>query len=104
MLLIASRVDAFARSGEVDLEINPRAIANVLNFSANLAPETIFTSIHRLIPGAPTGGNERQARVEKYWDIRYNTTGAGSEARLSQELESVVESSVAILLPWRLVF
>ena len=41
VLLIASRVDALARTGDVSLEINPRAIVNVLNFSANLAPETL---------------------------------------------------------------
>src|ERR1700722_4650100 len=36
-LLIASRIDAITRHYGVDREINPRAIANVLNFSANLA-------------------------------------------------------------------
>src|SRR5215472_13043743 len=52
VLMIASRVDALARTGEIGLDINPRAIVNVLNFSANLAPETIFTKVQRLIPGA----------------------------------------------------
>jgi asparagine synthase (glutamine-hydrolysing) len=95
VLLIASRVDAFARLGELDLEINPRAIANILNFSANLAPETIFTKIHRLIPGARLVVNEWQVRVEKYWDFRYGVEDDRGEARLSRELESVVERSVA---------
>ena len=49
VLMIASRVDALARTGEIGLEINPRAIVNVLNFSANLAPETIFRQVQRLI-------------------------------------------------------
>src|SRR6185437_4461246 len=40
--LIGSRVDALARSLGRDLEIEPAAIANVLNFSSNLAPLTIF--------------------------------------------------------------
>ena len=31
--------------------MNPRAIANVLNFSANLGPETIFIGAQRLSPG-----------------------------------------------------
>jgi asparagine synthase (glutamine-hydrolysing) len=92
---IASRVDALARSGEADLEINPRAIANVLNFSANLAPETIFTKVQRLIPGAMLRVSDRQTRVEPYWDMRYGIGEDSSEARLSRELERVVESSVA---------
>ena len=95
VLLIASRVDAFSRSDELKLDINPRAIANVLNFSANLAPETIFTRVHRLIPGARLLVDERQMRVEKYWDIHYGAETGRSEALLSQELESTVERSVA---------
>lgn len=51
-LLIASRIDAITRYPSVDREINPRAIANVLNFTASLAPETIFAKVHRLAPGS----------------------------------------------------
>jgi asparagine synthase (glutamine-hydrolysing) len=96
LLLIASRVDAIAQSGEVDLGINPRAIANVLNFSTNLAPETIFTKIHRLIPGALLQASDRGATVEKYWDLQYGVGGDSNESRLSRELESVVQESVGV--------
>ena len=95
VLAIASRVDALARTGEVDLEINPRAIVNVLNFSANLAPETIFVKIERLIPGAMLVATERETRIEKYWDMSYGVGNQRDESRLSRELESVVEQSVA---------
>ena len=57
-VLIASRADAL-RAGTERLEINPRAIANVLNFSANLAPETIFTGVHRLLPGMVLTASQR---------------------------------------------
>ena len=63
---IASRVDALTRCGEVDLEINFRSIANVLNFSTNLAPETIFTKVHRLIPKTILIVSDRQLRIEHY--------------------------------------
>ena len=95
VLLIGTRVDALARTGEVDLKINPRAIVNVLNFSANLAPETIFAKIQRLIPGAVLVAVDGQTRLEKYWDMRYGETDGSDEARLSRGLESVVERSVA---------
>src|ERR1039458_9584565 len=95
VLLIGTRVDALARTGEVDLKINPRAIVNVLNFSANLAPETIFAKIQRLIPGAVLVAADGQVRLEKYWDMRYGLTDGSDETRLSRGLESVVERSVA---------
>src|SRR5205085_7798515 len=42
MLLVASRLDAIVQSAEIASEVNPRAIANFMNFGVNLAPETIF--------------------------------------------------------------
>lgn len=92
---IATRVDALARYAGVDLGINPKAIVNVLNYSANLAPDTIFTKVTRLIPGALLTVSGREAQVRQYWDIRYGVGKTASEARLSRELEQVVEQSVA---------
>jgi len=95
ILLIASRVDALVRTGEVGLDINPRAIANVVNFTSNLAPETIFTKVQRLIPGAILEASGRGVHIKKYWDMRYGVGGDSGEGPLSRQLESVVEESVA---------
>lgn len=96
VVYVASRVDALARVGDIDTEINPPAIANVLNFSANMAPETIFKNVRRLIPGAMLVVSDGNLRIEKYWDMRYGTGTDSSESRLSRELEQVVERSVAL--------
>jgi len=92
---VASRLSSLAGLGEADLEVNPRAIANVLNFSANLAPETIFSNVQRLIPGAILRVSAKGTRIEKYWDLRYGIGSDSNETRLSRELERVVSSSVA---------
>jgi asparagine synthase (glutamine-hydrolysing) len=95
MVLVASRVDALAQSGHFEREINPRAIANVLNFTANLAPETIFTKVRRMEPGTILIAEGGRMRLEKFWDMRYGQVGEKSEERLSRRLESLVERSVA---------
>ncbi len=95
LLLVASRIDGLLRSADAKLEISPRAIANVLNYTANLAPETIFTKVHRLVPGTLLIASDGNARFTKYWDMRYSTDGETNETRLSRKLESVVEQSVA---------
>ena len=94
VLLVASRVDALALP-DLDLAVNPRAVANVLNFSSNLAPETIFAKVHRLVPGTILIARDGEIRTQKYWDMRYGVGNDSNEARLSRELESVVEASVA---------
>ena len=95
VLLIASRVTAM-RAGTDGLEINPRAIANVLNFAANLAPETIFSRrpASRAWHGAAgirTRDPDRPLLGHAVW------TGVRTRAKpsLSRELEAVVEQSVA---------
>jgi asparagine synthase (glutamine-hydrolysing) len=93
--LVASRIDALMKSGEISSEINPKAIANVLNYSANLAPETILTRVNRLIPGGLLLVSNRNSHVTKYWDMRYDIGGEADENRLCLQLEAVVEESVA---------
>jgi asparagine synthase (glutamine-hydrolysing) len=93
-LLIASRVTAVhAACG--NLAINPRAIARVLNFSASLGPETVFTDAHRLGPGIFLKATDQGTSTTRYWDMRYAAAESGDESRLARELESVVEESVA---------
>ena len=94
MLLIGSRIDALLCSGEIQPEVNPRAIANVMNFGANLAPETIFAGVQRLAPGTVLIASESATRITTYWDMRYGGSGETNEERLSQRLESVVEQAV----------
>src|SRR5262249_2471541 len=79
----------------VSREINPRAIANVLNFSASLAPETIFKRISRLRAGTFVRVSSGQTRIETYWDMRYGNDRKQNSAQLARELEAVVEQSVA---------
>jgi asparagine synthase (glutamine-hydrolysing) len=93
-LLIASRATAI-HAGAPALGINPRAIARILNFSASLGPETIFTGVHRLGAGMALHASERETRTVRYWDMRYDAHADGDEGRLARELEAVVERSVS---------
>ena len=93
-LLIATRTDALARSGHIDVDVNPRAIANVLNFTANLGPETVFTKVRRMGTGEMLIASNGNIRSSRYWDMRYGMPGNTREAHLSRELEAVVEQSV----------
>ena len=96
IFLVGTRIDGLVRSGSVAVEVNPRAIANVLNFSVNLAPETAIRRVSRLLPGTFLLASEKHTEVRPYWDMRYGLVDETSERRLSKELESIVERSVAV--------
>jgi asparagine synthase (glutamine-hydrolysing) len=95
VVLIGSRIDALLRCDEVPREINPRAVANILNFSASLAPETIFNAVHRLPPGILLRISDGRTHLEKYWDMCYGVGHDSNEGRLSRELETTVQQAVA---------
>ncbi len=95
LLVAGSRVDALMQCGEIPRTVDPRAIANVLNFSVNLAPRTVFTKVQRLRPGTMLIASNGQIRIERYWDMKYDAGTDRNEKRLSRQLESVVEESVA---------
>ncbi|HUI51572.1 MAG TPA: asparagine synthase-related protein [Terriglobales bacterium] len=94
LLAVASRIDALLRTGEVAAEVNPRAIANFMNFGVNLAPETVFEKVRRLAPGTILIASERSTRVEPYWDMRYRVGADTNEHALAGQLESVVADAV----------
>jgi|SRR5579864_1213874 len=95
VLLVASRIDALLESGSIEREINPRAIANVLNCGASLAPETIFRTVRRIPPGTMLVATEEHTHSHQYWDMRYGVETGLNEAGLSRKLEALVEESVA---------
>ena len=94
MLLVASRLDALTRVPGVPTDVNPRAIANVLHFGSNLAPETIFRDLRRLTPGSILIGGDRGTSVHHYWDMRYGAGGNADEKSLARELEETVQQAV----------
>ncbi len=94
VLLLASRIDALLASGEVSAEINPHAVANYLNYTVNLAPETFFSRVRRVLPGTFLLASKGQIRAQRYWDIRYERNADLDENDLSRRLESLVEESV----------
>jgi len=95
MLAVASRIDALLRTGEIFAEVNPRAIANFMNFGVNLAPETVFQNVRRLAPGTLLIATERATRIEPYWDMRYGVESGANERELAEKLESIVAEAVA---------
>lgn len=94
VFLIATRTDALTQTGEFQIQVNPRAVANVLNFSVNPGPEMSVSKVRRIAPGTLLVSTPNGTRLEKYWDMQYGVGQDRDEERLSREMEAVVEASV----------
>jgi asparagine synthase (glutamine-hydrolysing) len=93
---VASRIDAALTGADASREVNPGAIANYLNYTVNLAPDTIFKNVSRLLPGHYLLVSREETRLESYWDMRYYRGGGADEDALSIKLSRVVEESVRL--------
>ena len=94
-VMVATRIGALAAAGEVAPAVNPRAIANILNFTTSLGPETVLANVSRVLPGEMLVASMTGVRTRRYWDMRYGVGQETSEKRLAEEMEAVVERSVA---------
>lgn len=93
---VASRIDAVLTGADASREVNPGAIANYLNYTVNLAPDTIFKNVSRLLPGHYLLVSREETRLGPYWDMRYYRGGSADEDALSHKLSQVVEESVRL--------
>lgn len=93
--LVATRIESLRCADAFDLEVNPRAVANVLNFSVNFGPETAVCKVMRIPPATVWVASESGTVQKKYWDMRYGVGDEKDETRLSQQLHDVVERSVS---------
>jgi asparagine synthase (glutamine-hydrolysing) len=96
ILMVASRIEALAASGKATIELHPGAIANYLNYTVNLAPQTIFAGVNRMLPGTVLAATENNTEFRRYWDMSYPVDEKAGEEELSRGLESVVEEAVRI--------
>jgi asparagine synthase (glutamine-hydrolysing) len=95
MLAIGSRIDSLLRAGEITPEVNPRGIANFMNYGVSLAPETVFQGVSRLAPGHILIASESATRVTSYWDMKYGVGSDSNERSLAERLEATVAQAVA---------
>jgi asparagine synthase (glutamine-hydrolysing) len=69
-LAFASEIKALKELKYLDFEINPSAISDFLHLGFIAAPNSIYSKIHKLIPGAYLKVNAQGISTTRYWNIR----------------------------------
>ena len=68
----ASELRALLQDPELDLEINPEAVAAYLTYHYIPHPLSIFKGIHKLPPACTLTVSEDDHRVDRYWSLDYS--------------------------------
>jgi asparagine synthase (glutamine-hydrolysing) len=97
-LVFASEIKAILADPVVPRQLNPRGLANFLCFGRAVAPETIYQSIHKLLPGHYLVAQDAQVRTNRYWEVgdepQLPIGSVLTKAEYAREIRSLLEDSV----------
>jgi asparagine synthase (glutamine-hydrolysing) len=99
-LFFASEIKSLLAAGAVRPEINYPALPDYLANHATSGEETLFRGVKRLLPGHTLLWRDGEARIEKYWDLKYSGAGEDrrSEADYVAEWTEMFRTSVRLRL------
>ena len=97
-LCFASEFSALLASGQIDRNINDKAIDQYLTFGYVPAPETIYKGIYKLLPGHYGIYKDSNLNFTKYWDLDYSQKIAISEEEAALELIRQLKEAVSLRL------
>lgn len=99
-LIFSSEIKAILTNPAVPRCINPRGLVNFLAAGHSVAPETIYQSIYKLLPGHWLCMKDGGITISRYWDVGddpYLPPGADrSEERLEGEILALLDDSVRL--------
>ncbi|HEV7842266.1 MAG TPA: asparagine synthase (glutamine-hydrolyzing), partial [Pyrinomonadaceae bacterium] len=84
-LYFASEIKALLASRAVMPEVNTGALPDYLANHATSGEETLFRGIKRLLPGHHLLWRDGVIRIEKYWDVHFQSQTGETESRRSDE-------------------
>ena len=97
-LCFASEFSALLVGGQIDRNINDKAIDQYLTFGYVPAPETIYKGIFKLLPGHYGVYKDGKLNFKKYWDLDYSHKIAISEEEAALELIRQLKEAVSLRL------
>jgi asparagine synthase (glutamine-hydrolysing) len=97
-LIFASEIKAILADPVVPRRLNPRGLANFLCFGHAVAPETIYESIYKLLPGHYLLAQDEKVRTCRYWDVgdepQLPPESILTEAEYAERILSLLDDSV----------
>jgi asparagine synthase (glutamine-hydrolysing) len=106
-LSFASEIKALRFSMKAKLEVNKKALAQVMTFGACISPLTFFKDVHSLPPGHTLVLDKNGLSIKPYWDLVFpakGETGALSPGYYQRRLKEHIERAVGEALPKEVPF
>jgi asparagine synthase (glutamine-hydrolysing) len=93
--LFASEIKAILQDPAVERKIDPCALDDYLTYLYVPGPKTIFAGIRKLQPGHTCTASRDGIKIQKYWDLRFDSTAGVGEAECAEGLLETLRESVS---------
>jgi asparagine synthase (glutamine-hydrolysing) len=98
-LVFASELKAILELPEIERTLNWHAVDELFTFSVTPAAQSIIEGVRKLEPGhVLVAGPDREPRVSRYWDLRFEPDHGRSETYFVVKLRELLEESVQLHL------
>jgi asparagine synthase (glutamine-hydrolysing) len=93
-IAFGSELKCVRESGQIDLDVEPTAIADLFTYFYIPGPKTIYRNAYSLDPGHCLVVNKNGVRKKKYWDLAEGTLELSSEKQYEDRLLELLHDSV----------
>lgn len=95
-IIFSSELRCLLAYGEIDPQVNKKAIHQYLSYCYIPAPETAFQGIYRLMPAEYNMFSEKEFVQSKYWRLDFSNKRVISEKKVSEELKGLLWDSIKL--------
>ena len=95
-LAFASELDALMRSGLFAPKLNPAALDAFFEFLYIPAPDTIFSGIHKMLPGERLVWENGRATTEPYWKLMFRPDRSWTLHTAAEAYRHLLEDAIRL--------
>lgn len=93
-IIFASEIKAFLKHPDFKVCVNTSALREYFTFQNLFRSHTLFSGVEQLPPGSILNINQKEEKLEKYWDYKFLTTENTYKEGASTHLEHLMEKAV----------
>lgn len=94
-IVFGSELKCIRASGQVSLDVEPTAVADLFTYFYIPGPKTIYRDAYSLEPGHILVVTKDGVRKKKYWDLQEGTLNLNDEKAYAEQLQDLLRESVS---------
>jgi asparagine synthase (glutamine-hydrolysing) len=93
-IVFASEIKAILQCADVSRQVNVESLITYFTFGHSVAPDTMYSRIHKLLPGHYMVCTAGGTHLTQYWDLSQNPSSQLGQSEATVEVRRILERAV----------